>query len=101
MTAVDIQAEALLLAIEGTVAPVTFVHDVMFPYVRTHVASFLRANCVDHIALFGAGVAIGSDGLPNLAHLGTTILQDAPRFKLHRLEHMGGDVLSHWEIRSA
>ena len=36
-----IQCRSVLLDIEGTVAPVEFVYDVMFPYIREHVAAFL------------------------------------------------------------
>lgn len=38
----NIQCRAVLLDIEGTVSPVAFVFDVMFPYIRTHVAKFLE-----------------------------------------------------------
>ncbi len=34
----------VLLDIEGTVAPIAFVTDVMFPYIRKHVAAYLRSN---------------------------------------------------------
>ncbi|MEQ1564596.1 MAG: acireductone synthase [Myxococcota bacterium] len=33
-----------LLDIEGTVCPVTFVHDVLFPYARSRLSAFVRAN---------------------------------------------------------
>lgn len=36
--------DVLLLDIEGTVSPVAFVYDVMFPYIREHVAAFLEAR---------------------------------------------------------
>ena len=41
---IQIQCQAVLLDIEGTVCPVAFVFDVMFPYIREHVLSFLRSN---------------------------------------------------------
>lgn len=41
---IDIACAAVLLDIEGTVSPVAFVHEVMFPYARAHVAEFLRNN---------------------------------------------------------
>ena len=31
----------ILLDIEGTITPISFVHDVLFPYARTHVKSYL------------------------------------------------------------
>jgi enolase-phosphatase E1 len=34
----------ILLDIEGTVSPLAFVHDVMFPYARANVAAFIAAN---------------------------------------------------------
>jgi enolase-phosphatase E1 len=35
---------AILLDIEGTVTPISFVHEVLFPYAREHVDSYLRQN---------------------------------------------------------
>ena len=35
---------AILLDIEGTTSSISYVFDVMFPYVRTHVADFLAEN---------------------------------------------------------
>jgi enolase-phosphatase E1 len=34
----------ILLDIEGTTSSISFVHDVMFPYVRQHLADFLQRN---------------------------------------------------------
>ena len=34
----------VLLDVEGTVSPLAFVHDVMFPYAREHAGAFLRAG---------------------------------------------------------
>lgn len=39
-----LSADAILLDIEGTVAPIAFVYDVLFPYARTHLADFLAAH---------------------------------------------------------
>ena len=36
--------QAVLLDIEGTVTPISFVHDVLFPYARAHVESFLVSH---------------------------------------------------------
>ena len=36
--------QAILLDIEGTVTPISFVHDVLFPYARAHVESFLVSH---------------------------------------------------------
>ena len=35
---------AIVLDIEGTTTPIAFVHDVLFPYARTHLVEFLRAD---------------------------------------------------------
>ena len=37
----------LLLDIEGTVSPLAFVHEVMFPYARKHVAAYLKGHAQD------------------------------------------------------
>jgi enolase-phosphatase E1 len=42
---IGFQGRLILLDIEGTVSPLAFVHDVMFPYARNNVAAFLA----DHI----------------------------------------------------
>ena len=39
-----INLQAVLLDIEGTVTPISFVHDVLFPYARAHVESFLDSH---------------------------------------------------------
>ena len=36
--------EVVLLDIEGTTTPISFVHDVLFPYARARVSSYLEAN---------------------------------------------------------
>ena len=38
------QIRALLLDIEGTTTPVSFVYDVLFPYARRHLDRYLAAN---------------------------------------------------------
>lgn len=35
---------AFLLDVEGTTTPIAFVYDVLFPYARQHLATFLRAH---------------------------------------------------------
>src|SRR5438034_6794116 len=41
-------ARGILLDIEGTTTPITFVYDVLFPFVRRHVADFVKhANLAD------------------------------------------------------
>lgn len=59
-------------------------------------ASLLTAGCVDQLALYSGGVAIGADGLPNLASLGISALNDAPRFERQSVQAIGPDVLTLW-----
>ncbi len=44
---IPISCKSVLLDIEGTVSPVAFVFDVMFPYARDHAGSFLFTNWTD------------------------------------------------------
>ncbi len=41
---IELSCDAVLLDIEGTVSPVSFVYDEMFPYVRSHLGDFLKSN---------------------------------------------------------
>ena len=41
MTEAATKTHALLLDIEGTVTPISFVHDILFPFARTNVRSYL------------------------------------------------------------
>lgn len=36
--------DAILVDIEGTTTPISFVTDVLFPYIKTHVQDYLKAN---------------------------------------------------------
>jgi enolase-phosphatase E1 len=38
---------AIVTDIEGTTSSISFVHDVLFPYARAHLAEFLRVNAED------------------------------------------------------
>lgn len=62
-------------------------------------ASLLEADLVDELVGFTAGLAIGAEGLPSVGALGLGRLSDAPRYKLKRLEKIGGDALHRW-VRS-
>ena len=51
-----LHARALLLDIEGTTTPVTFVYQILFPFARDHVAGYLlknqdSADCLAAVAL--------------------------------------------------
>lgn len=59
-------------------------------------ASFLANDCVDQLAVYSAGVAIGSEGLPNLGQMGISALSDAPRFERCNTKILGQDVLTIW-----
>ena len=43
----EIKARGILLDIEGTTSSISFVYDVMFPYVRQNVESFLDSSWDD------------------------------------------------------
>jgi diaminohydroxyphosphoribosylaminopyrimidine deaminase/5-amino-6-(5-phosphoribosylamino)uracil reductase len=59
-------------------------------------AAFLRAGKVDRLYRFGAGIAIGGDGLASIAAFGVDRLADAPRFRRTGLAPCGDDVLESW-----
>ena len=44
MTSVAAKTRAVLLDIEGTTTPISFVHDILFPFARDHVRDFLIQN---------------------------------------------------------
>ena len=44
MTDVATEPRALLLDIEGTTTPISFVHDILFPFARDHVREYLTRN---------------------------------------------------------
>ncbi|EPX80919.1 bifunctional diaminohydroxyphosphoribosylaminopyrimidine deaminase/5-amino-6-(5-phosphoribosylamino)uracil reductase RibD [Litoreibacter arenae] len=59
-------------------------------------ASLLKAQLVDQIVGFTAGVILGSDGLPSLGPLDAPKLSDAPRFALTETRRVGADVMHVW-----
>lgn len=62
-----------------------------------HVAAaLLRAGLVDRLVRFGAGLAIGGDGIAAVAPFGIDRLAAAPRFRLVGVEACGGDVMELW-----
>ena len=60
-SSVPLNGHAVLLDIEGTVSPVAFVYDVMFPYIREHAASFLHNHW--HAPAVQAAVALLGEDL--------------------------------------
>jgi diaminohydroxyphosphoribosylaminopyrimidine deaminase/5-amino-6-(5-phosphoribosylamino)uracil reductase len=59
-------------------------------------ASLLRADVVDRLAGFTAGVMLGADARPGIGALGLAALENAPRFALETAQAIGGDVLHMW-----
>lgn len=47
MTGAPTNTRAILVDIEGTVTPISFVHDVLFPFARNHVREFLLQHEAD------------------------------------------------------
>lgn len=56
-------------------------------------ASFIRAGLVDTIQWFRAPILIGGDGLPAVAALGLSEMEDAPRWRTAVAERIGDDTL--------
>lgn len=59
-------------------------------------ASLLEADLVDELVTFGAGLAIGAEGLPSVGALGLSTLENAPRFDLMDNKTIEGDTVQHW-----
>lgn len=57
-------------------------------------ASFIQAGLVDAIEWFRAPILIGGDGLPAVAALGLSEMQDAPRWRVVKAQAIAGDVLT-------
>lgn len=56
-------------------------------------ASFIKSGLVDTIQWFRAPIMIGGDGLPAVAALGLSEMQDAPRWRTAATERIGDDTL--------
>lgn len=59
-------------------------------------ASLLRADLVDHLIGFTAGVVIGAEGLSGIGPMGLARLGAAPRFDLVETQAVGPDLLHRW-----
>lgn len=59
-------------------------------------ASLLKADLVDDLIGFNAGLGIGAEGLPSIGALGLTQLNAAPRFELAEVRPIGRDILHRW-----
>ncbi|MDO5658098.1 MAG: bifunctional diaminohydroxyphosphoribosylaminopyrimidine deaminase/5-amino-6-(5-phosphoribosylamino)uracil reductase RibD [Paracoccus sp. (in: a-proteobacteria)] len=63
-------------------------------------ASLMRADLVDALAGYTAGVVLGGDGLAAVAPFNLRRLGDAPRFELAELRRIGPDLFHHWRRQS-
>ncbi|MCW3783699.1 bifunctional diaminohydroxyphosphoribosylaminopyrimidine deaminase/5-amino-6-(5-phosphoribosylamino)uracil reductase RibD [Defluviimonas salinarum] len=59
-------------------------------------AALLKADLVDELALFSAGLAFGADGRAAIGGLGLARLASAPRLRLVSTSAHGPDLLSLW-----
>ena len=59
-------------------------------------ASLLRAELVDDVILYTAGLALGADGLAGLGDLALSHLHLAPRFELISARKIGQDIRQDW-----
>ncbi|KXG77290.1 Riboflavin biosynthesis protein RibD [Fervidicola ferrireducens] len=59
----------------------------------TLIASFIKENLVDKLLVFQAPLIIGGDGIDSIGILPIDQLKQAPRFKFHSAEAIGGDLL--------
>ncbi|RWR29001.1 bifunctional diaminohydroxyphosphoribosylaminopyrimidine deaminase/5-amino-6-(5-phosphoribosylamino)uracil reductase RibD [Sinirhodobacter populi] len=59
-------------------------------------AALMRAGVVDELIGFTAGAVLGGDARAALGPLGLTQLAQAPRYDLHDVQVIGGDVLHRW-----
>ena len=62
----------------------------------TLAASLLKADLVDDLIIYNAGLALGSDGLAGVGNLGLGRLVDARRFTSVSCRKIGPDVRQHW-----
>jgi diaminohydroxyphosphoribosylaminopyrimidine deaminase/5-amino-6-(5-phosphoribosylamino)uracil reductase len=60
-------------------------------------ASLLKADLVDEVVGYTAGLMIGADGVPGVAAMGLEKLANAPGFALIETRAVGGDVMHRWE----
>jgi diaminohydroxyphosphoribosylaminopyrimidine deaminase/5-amino-6-(5-phosphoribosylamino)uracil reductase len=60
------------------------------------LAALLRADLVDRLVWFRAGMMIGGDGVPVAVAFGVDRLADAPRFVRQSVEPCGDDVVETW-----
>lgn len=62
----------------------------------TVAASLLKAELVDRLSVYRAGLLLGADGRPAVGDLGLSRLDFAPRFSLVSRRVVGGDTVESW-----
>ncbi|QOJ14649.1 MAG: acireductone synthase [Planctomycetia bacterium] len=90
----DCAFRTLLLDIEGTVAPIRFVTDVLFPYARKYLAAFLDArwsepsirDVLRQVSLDAGGIEFSRESI--VAHLLSLMDRDAKATGLKALQGM-------------
>jgi enolase-phosphatase E1 len=85
-----VPARVVLLDIEGTIAPISYVHDVLFPYARARLGRFLDAHRTEpDVAAALAELDRMTPGAPPLETLLALMDRDA---KIGPLKHIQGRI---------
>ena len=88
--AVDLQAALELLGRRGVL-------QAMVEGGSTLHGAFLRAGLVDRIVVYMGGAVLGAEGLPVFAGPGPATLEEASRWRLVAVRHLGSDARLDWE----
>jgi enolase-phosphatase E1 len=89
-----IASRVYLLDVEGTVAPVAFVYEQLFPYARAHVSDFLKKNIsdpsvrADLTLLSEENKAETDTAVPRVPNVKFTGFVDGTRFRLDVLDYL-------------
>lgn len=62
----------------------------------TFGAALVKADIVDDLIGYTAGVMLGAEGWPGLGTLGISELAKAPRFEFVETRRLGTDIVHHW-----
>jgi diaminohydroxyphosphoribosylaminopyrimidine deaminase/5-amino-6-(5-phosphoribosylamino)uracil reductase len=60
-------------------------------------AALLRADLADELAMFTAGMTLGSDARAGAGPMLLTHLSEARRFRCRESRLVGQDIFSHWD----
>ena len=66
---IEFHGTGILLDIEGTTSSIQFVHEVLFPFARQHVAEFLRSNWQDPVVVEACALIARSAGAASLRRM--------------------------------